>query len=79
MLLQELNHTFITLISKNKKGIELGEFRPILCCNVLYKLESKILANRLSKILGGFDLSKCLWAFLSNRQFVVFYFLKNKW
>ena len=46
-----LNHTFITLIPKVKNLELVLEFHPISLCNVLYKIFSKVLANRLKKIL----------------------------
>ena len=48
---ERLNHTFITLIPKNKNPVFASEFRPISLCNVLYKIFSEVLANRLKKIL----------------------------
>ena len=48
---EHLNHTFITLISKKKNLEYASEFRPISLCNVLYKIFSKVLANRLKRIL----------------------------
>ena len=48
-----VNHTFITLIPKKKNLISVSEYRPISLCNVLYKIFSKVLANRLKKFLNS--------------------------
>ena len=48
---KSLNHTFITLIPKTKNLESVTEYRPISLCNVLYKIFSKVLANRLKRVL----------------------------
>ncbi|GKD95568.1 putative RNA-directed DNA polymerase, eukaryota, reverse transcriptase zinc-binding domain protein [Tanacetum coccineum] len=51
-LLKEINHTFISLIPKITTPARINDYRPISCCNVLYKCISKIIANRVKEGLG---------------------------
>lgn len=48
---RSLNETYICLIPKVKCPQKITEFYPISLCNVIYKIVSKVLANRLKKIL----------------------------
>ena len=47
----DLNETFIYIIPKVKSPQKIIEFKPISLCNVIYKIISKVLANRLKRIL----------------------------
>nr|GEV30854.1 hypothetical protein [Tanacetum cinerariifolium] len=51
-LLGEVNATMVSLILKIPQPNKVSDFRPIACCNVLYKCISKILFN---EIKCGFD------------------------
>lgn len=48
-----LNITFVTLITKHDQACNIRDFRPISCCTTVYKVISKVMANRMSKVLGS--------------------------
>lgn len=48
-MLKELNNTIIALLPKVTTLNKITDYRPISCCNVLYKCISKILANRIKE------------------------------
>jgi len=50
-LLPSLNSTFLALIPKEEKSVAPDKFRPISLCNVIYKVISKVIANRLKPLL----------------------------
>lgn len=51
-LLKELNHTIIALVPKVSTPAKVNDYRPISCCNVLYKCIRKIITNRIKEGLG---------------------------
>jgi hypothetical protein len=67
-LLQEQNHTFISLIPKQNGGSHsINQFRHISLCNIVYKLITKILANWLKSLLPKI-ISPLQSAFVPNRN-----------
>eukprot|EP00253_Pinus_taeda_P031163 PITA_31163 len=65
-LYHAINSTFIALIPKSDSPSSFDDFRPISLCNVLYKIISKIIANRLKPILST-HISPHQFAFLEDR------------
>ena len=63
---ESLNTNFITLIPKIKHPKKASDFRPISLCNIIYKLISKVMVNRLKKFLAQ-AIPKSQSAFLSRR------------
>lgn len=50
--MKSVNSTFLVLISKKKNTKHISEFRQINLVGSVYKLLSKVLVNRLSKVLN---------------------------
>lgn len=49
----QMHHTLITLVPKVDQARTLKDFRPIACCQMIYKVISKMLCHRLAKVLPG--------------------------
>lgn len=66
-----VNATILSLIPKTESAETMKEYRPIACCNFLYKVISKILASRLKTILPcAIEPNQCAfikgWLLLEN-------------
>ena len=83
--LQSINFTHVTLIPKKKNPKLMSHFRPINLCNVIFKLVSKVLANRLKRILKRI-ISDYQNAFVAKRvitdniliSFEILHYMKSK-
>ena len=65
-IMKSINHIFITLIPKVQNPKRVSNFRPISFCNVIYKIGSKVIANRLKPLLDSI-VSETQSAFIANR------------
>ncbi|KAL0455360.1 UNVERIFIED_CONTAM: hypothetical protein Slati_0875200 [Sesamum latifolium] len=52
-LLKQVNATLLVLIPKVQAPSRVSDFRPISCCNVLYKVITKIIVQRLRPVLDS--------------------------
>ncbi|GKV32368.1 hypothetical protein SLEP1_g40981 [Rubroshorea leprosula] len=68
-LVSGLNSSFLALIPKKFNSIELKDYRPISLIGCVYKLLTKVLANRIKAVMPGIT-SETQSAFLRGRQLV---------
>ncbi|CAN1140087.1 Transposon TX1 uncharacterized 149 kDa protein [Linum perenne] len=50
-----VNYVYLALVPKKPNASDMKDYRPISCCNVVYKLVSKVLANMLCLVLPSDD------------------------
>lgn len=66
-MLKQINATTLYLVPKVEHPESVTQFWPIACCNVLYKIISKMLCSRLKAIIPSI-INPIQSAFESNRQ-----------
>jgi hypothetical protein len=76
-VLQAFNATFLTLIPKEERVTNPKQFRPIALCNVIYKIITKVIANRLKPILP-FVISKEQDGYVEGRKIMNSVILANE-
>ena len=67
MFERSMNASFLTLIPKKCNFVNIKDFRPISLVGSVYKLLSKVLANRLRVVLDNL-ISKTQNSFVGGRQ-----------
>lgn len=85
VMLEGLNETNLVLIPKKNNPSTVSDLRPISLCNVLVKIITKVMANRM-KLLLNVVISESQSAFIPGRlisdnilvSYEVMHFLKNK-
>lgn len=64
---KSLNSTFLVLIPKENNAVSFNDYRPISLCNLIYKIVSKVISNRMKPYLER-NLSAEQLGFLKGRR-----------
>ncbi|XP_010068469.2 uncharacterized protein LOC104455367 [Eucalyptus grandis] len=49
-LLREINNVILILVPKSPNATSVDDYRPIACCNIIYKCITKVMANRIAAV-----------------------------
>jgi len=66
-LLKQINATILVLVPKIPNASTVHDFRPIVCCNTIYKCITKLIANRMTHVLPSI-ISPTQNAFVKGRH-----------
>ena len=66
-IMESIHNTLLVLVPKVDAPRRLKDFRPISLCNVIYKIITKIIANRLKRHMD-FLVSPAQCSFVPRRQ-----------
>ncbi|XP_010678891.1 uncharacterized protein LOC104894367 [Beta vulgaris subsp. vulgaris] len=66
-MLKDMNNTLITLVPKSKCPSNVSDYRPIACCNVVYKCITKVICNRMRTMLPDIIAENNQGAFIQGR------------
>ena len=73
---EDLNTTYLTLVTKVDRTLSFGDYRPIALCIMLYKLITKIISGRMKEVLVK-SISAEQFGFLPWRQIMDVVFFKR--